>query len=322
MIGLGDMADFSNKKVSLVLGGGGARGLAHIGVIEWLCDNGFEIRSISGSSMGALVGGIYATGKLDVYTHWVKTLQKKDVLRILDLSFSRTALFKGERIIQILKDLIGDYNIEDLPISFTAVATDINTQSEVWLKKGSLFTAIRASIATPIVFAPIKYQDRYLLDGSIVNPIPIAPTLNDDTDLTIAVNLGAKPQNDLSNGNDKGAKNTRVPRSDGNGANGYRIAMAQWLDTLQDKLGQRASDEMAIIDIVSKSIDAMQNTITRFKLASYSPHVIVEVPRNICGFFDFYRAAEIIEVGRQKADEALRLHVRKREEKSNLISIQ
>jgi NTE family protein len=167
--------------VSLVLGSGGARGLAHIGVIQWLTENGYDIRSISGSSMGALVGGIYATGKLEAYADWVSALERMDVVRLLDPSFGRAGLFKGERIITVLRELIGDCLIDDLAVSFTAVATDLATGKEIWLREGKLFDAIRASISIPLIFTPFDCGGRRLLDGGIVNPIPIAPTLNDTT---------------------------------------------------------------------------------------------------------------------------------------------
>ncbi|HFQ92040.1 MAG TPA: serine protease, partial [Chromatiales bacterium] len=137
----------TRKRISLVLGSGGARGLAHIGIIECLTQNGYEIRSIAGSSMGALIGGIYAMGKLDVYTRWVTALEKLDVIRLLDFSFGSNGLFKGQRIIDELRPLIGDGNIEDLPIKFTAVATDLDEEKEVLFTSGPLFEAVRASIS-------------------------------------------------------------------------------------------------------------------------------------------------------------------------------
>src|SRR6266498_2400653 len=179
----------NSTTVSLALGGGGARGLAHIGVIQWLTENGYDIRSIAGSSMGALVGGIYAAGKLEVYTEWVSALERMQVVRLLDPAFGRSGLFKGERIMGVLRELIGDFDIENLPVSFTAVATDLESGEEVWLREGKLFDAIRASIATPLIFTPFKHDGRMLLDGGLVNPVPIAPTHNDTTELTVAVNL-------------------------------------------------------------------------------------------------------------------------------------
>ena len=181
--------------VSLVLGSGGARGLAHIGVIRWLLDNGYQIRSISGSSMGALVGGIYAAGQLDVYARWVSALERLHVLRLLDPTLGRSGLFKGERIISVLRELIGDHDISELPVRFTAVATDLDSGQEVWLREGDLFNAIRASIATPLVFTPFRHGGRTLLDGAVVNPVPVAPTLTDETELTVAVDLSGPAEN-------------------------------------------------------------------------------------------------------------------------------
>ncbi len=175
------------RSISLVLGSGGARGLAHIGVIEVLEQAGYEIQSISGASIGALIGGIYAAGELETYRDWVCSLNTLDVLRLLDISFSGTSLFKGDKIIDALRDLIGPRNIEDLPLDFTAVATDLDASKEVWLSSGPLFDAIRASIAFPTVFSAVHYRGRTLVDGGLLNPIPIAPTLRDSTDMTIAV---------------------------------------------------------------------------------------------------------------------------------------
>lgn len=283
--------------VSLVLGSGGARGLAHIGIIEWLVENGFAINSISGSSMGALVGGIYAAGKLDIYKNWVRALEKKDVINLLDLSFGRVGLFKGERVINTLKGLIGDCNIEQLPISFTAVATDIDTEKEVWLSKGSLFNAIRASIAFPTLFTPFKYEGKKLLDGGLVNPIPIAPTLRDMTDITIAVNLSGKERAYF------GKLATRKEYSPHEKK--YRNSIAEFIEGLSWKREQSDLDDRGMFEIFSQSIDTMQNTIARFKLASYSPDIIINIPKNSCLFFEFERADEMIGIGREKACETL-----------------
>jgi NTE family protein len=198
-----DAMGWEKKTVSLVLGSGGARGLAHIGVIEVLEEKGFEIHSISGSSMGALIGGIYAAGKLQVYSDWVQSLERLDVIRLLDFSFGGAGLFKGRRIIGTLKEMIGDCNIEDLPIAFTAVATDLEAEKEVWLSRGPLFDAIWASIAFPTIFTPKVYQGRRMIDGGLINPIPIAPTLRDRTDLTIAVNLSGRSEEGLDSPGEK-----------------------------------------------------------------------------------------------------------------------
>ena len=177
------------QTVSLVLGSGGARGHAHIGVIRALHETGFEVRNISGCSMGSVIGGIYAADKLDIYTDWAFQLKRSDVVKLLDFSFSLRSIFKGERIFDVLKELVGDRKIEDLDKRFTAVATSLDDEEEVWLNSGSLFTAMRSSTAVPGVFSPVQLNGRTLVDGGLVNPLPIAPTLNDTTDLTIAVNL-------------------------------------------------------------------------------------------------------------------------------------
>lgn len=293
----------TRKTVSLVLGSGGARGLAHIGVIRVLEEQGYEIRSISGSSMGALIGGIYAAGKLDTYAKWVSALDRLDVLKLLDLSFSGTAIFKGERIINTLQELIGDRNIEDLPLSFTAVATDLDESKEVWLSSGSLFSAIRASIAFPTVFSALHYHGRHLVDGGLLNPVPIAPTLRDMTDLTIAVSLSGKVDNTPSQ--------LAAPPPADEPRNRYHRKIIDFIDGLQDMFNggdEGEEDDTGIFDVVSKSLDAMQSTIANFKLAAYTPDILIELPKNICTIYEFERAKELIEIGRRKAEEVLAAH--------------
>lgn len=285
------------RTVSLVLGSGGARGYAHIGVIGWLKDHGFDIRSIAGSSMGALIGGIYAAGKLDAYAEWVRALERRDVLQLLDLSFGRSGLFKGERVIRALRDLIGEYDIEDLPVSFTAVATDLDAEKEVWLSKGPLFDALRASIAFPTLFTPVECNGRRLVDGGLVNPLPIAPTLRDMTDLTIAVNLSGQAEADVE-----------PPAGDDilAGENRYKRVISEFVeDLLGKKPAAKKMEAMGMFDVISQSLDTMQNTIARIKLASYSPDIIIDIPKNACYFYEFHRADDMIKFGRQRAEQAL-----------------
>jgi len=290
-----------NKTVSLVLGSGGARGLAHIGIINWLNQNGYQIQSISGSSIGALIGGVYAAGKLDAYTKWVKALEKIDVIRLLDISFARKGLFKGDRVIDILREIIGDYNIEDLPISYTAVATDLHERQEVWFNSGSLFDAIRASIAIPTIFTPHNYMGRQFLDGSLVNPVPIAPTLHDKTDITIAVDLNGKNQPapaTLINAEKKDC----LENGNGNGnGNGYHQRILQFINGLQSKPQVSATKELTLYEIVAKSMETMQGKITRLQLAAYSTDVLIVIPTNVCSFYEFYRAGELIDFGYEQA---------------------
>lgn len=292
------------RSVSLVLGSGGARGLAHIGVIDWLAEHDFDIRSIAGSSMGALIGGIYAAGELDTYRHWVKALDKSDVLGLLDISFSSGGLFKGEKIIESLRDLIGARNIEELPIAFTAVATDVEQQKEVWINKGPLFDAIRASIAVPLVFTPFRREGRRLLDGGLLNPLPIAPTLTDTTDLTIAVNLGGRPEESLFSYEEAAAPHETAPVSAEEDQD-YRDRIKSFVRELQDRFAPKEDDGWDFFDIMAMSIDTMQNTITRMKLAAYNPDVTVTICRDSARAWEFYRAAELIELGYQQTEAVL-----------------
>lgn len=283
--------------VSLVLGSGGARGLAHIGVIRWLLDNGYQIRSISGSSMGALVGGIYAAGQLDVYARWVSALERLHVLRLLDPTLGRSGLFKGERIISVLRELIGDHDISELPVRFTAVATDLDSGQEVWLREGDLFNAIRASIATPLVFTPFRHGGRTLLDGAVVNPVPVAPTLTDETELTVAVDLSGPSEN----------RPPPAPAPAPARDNGYRQRILKFVDSVRPAPAPKAQ-QRGMLDVAFSSMQAMQDTIAHLRMADYRPDVMVEIPRNACGFFEFWRADELMALGRERAAQAFERH--------------
>jgi NTE family protein len=292
----------STPRVSLVLGSGGARGLAHIGIIQRLEETGYRIESIAGCSMGALVGGIYAAGKLDRYRDWVCALRRTDVLRFLDLAFRSSGLIKGDRIMDRLREMVGEHVIEELPIAFTAVATDIERQREVWISKGPLFDAIRASIAVPTVFTPHPYLGLTLVDGGLLNPVPIAPTFRDLTDLTIAVNLNGEPPPDGHP--DKPEPATAKESRDDD----LRGRILEFLDSIGNSLSPDADDteELGIFDLVSRSFETMQNAIAAMKLAAYAPDVLIEVPRDCCEAHEFHRARELIEIGYGLAERALR----------------
>ena len=290
------------KEVSLVLGSGAAKGLAHIGVIRCLEEHDFKIKYISGSSMGALIGGIYAAGELDLYTEWVCALKRNDIIRLLDFSFSKKSIFKGDRIIEVLNKMIGDHDIEDLPIGFTAVATDLTEQKEIWFTKGSLFKAIRASIAMPMLFSPIVISGRTIVDGGIINPLPIAPTLNNSTELTIAVSLNGSPETYIQ------PKNTESEDSlENDSKSGYRFAIEKFINGLLPKNTPSSDEELNVFNVVSQSIDILQTSVTRFKLAAYHPDIVIEVPRNICSKLEFDRAEELINFGYERANEKLKI---------------
>ncbi len=261
------------KKVALALSSGGARGYAHIGVIETLEKYGFEIVSIAGSSMGAVVGGVYSAGKLNVYTQWVKSLQKVDVIKLLKLSFSKKGIFKEDKVMNFLKNLIGDVNIEDFKIRFTAVAVDIIKKKEVWIRKGSLYNALKASTAIPGIFTPFIKDGMVLVDGGVLNPLPIAPVLNEQVDLIIAVDVNSEKPAHLSK-----------------------------TDSI---ISKEIDENLNIINIMLQSVYLMQTKITKYQLANYSPDILIEIPRDIGEVFDFHRAEEIIEYGKKISEEVL-----------------
>jgi NTE family protein len=293
--------------VSLVLGSGAARGLAHIGVIRWLDANGFAIRSVSGASMGALVGGIYAAGELDAFESWVRALRQTDVLRLLDIAWHPSGLFKGERVIETLRGLIGDRNIEDLPIAFTAVATDVEAGKEVWLNRGPLFDAVRASIAVPTVFTPFEINGRRLLDGGLVNPVPIAPTLGDGTDLTIAVDVAGPRESvpAIPVPSPSGPSEKNVPETGRAQLAGYHRRIIAFIDEVQSKLGVQQTDQWGLSDVVQGSFETMQGIVSRFKLAAYTPEGVVTIPRDAARAFEFHRAGELIDRGWKEAERSL-----------------
>jgi NTE family protein len=288
------------QPISLVLGSGGARGMAHIGAIRCLTDHGYEISYISGCSIGALIGGIYAAGELDAYADWVSALQRRDVMRLLDWSFSRGALFRGERIIEVLEEMVGEHLIEELSIGFTAVATEINDKREIWLNKGPLFEAIRASIAMPLIFAPVELNRLLLVDGGLINPVPIAPTLNTDTSWTFAVDLNAHAERQ-----EEHVKNDQNEESDDGFVRDLRRRISTFVDDVIPKAEKLDSESPGAVDLALRSIDTMQTTISRFKMAAYSPKLTIESPRNICSFLEFHRAAELIEFGYRRTEQAL-----------------
>ncbi len=290
----------SKKKIiSLVLGSGGARGYAHIGAIEALLDYGYEIKSISGSSMGALIGALYACGKLEAYKKWASTLDSFDIVKLVDFSFKGKGLIQGSRIFHIIEELIGDIMIENLPITYTAVATDIIEQKEVWIQSGSLIDAVRASVAIPTIFTPKKMKDHYLVDGSVLNPIPIAPTISDDTDLTIVINLNSKVLKHLEIVDTKIKSNKKTQKEN---------LFSKFEDKIERLLAKKENgplEKMGIFGIMMRSIDAMQNVISEYKMAGYSPDIIINVPSNSCEFYEFHRAKEMIALGKSATREEL-----------------
>ncbi|ANU36146.1 patatin-like phospholipase family protein [Vibrio scophthalmi] len=276
------------KTISLVLGSGGARGLVHVGIIRWLIDHGYQIQSISGCSIGALIGGVYAAGKLDQFEEWVTSIDQKDMAMMLDFSWQSSGMFKGDKIIDTLRELIGEISIEELPIPYTAVAANVAEEKEVWLQSGSLFDAIRASISLPLFFTPHVIGGEELIDGGVLNPVPIAPTFGDKTDWTLAVNLGGEPET---------VKPEAPPVSRPIKESNLHEKVVHFIDNLGSSVKSKMTLNFAAYDIANQAFDAMQSTIARQKLAAYPADITLEIPRNACGTLEFDRSKEMIDRG-------------------------
>lgn len=291
-----DEKPLAGHSVSLVLGSGGARGLAHIGVIRALEQAGLEIRHIAGSSMGALVGGIHAAGQLDAYEEWVRGLEQSDVLALVDWTFSGGGLIRGRKIIDKLADLVGRYEIEDLETDFTAVAVDLDSGREVWLDRGPLFDAIRASIAIPGVFTPHEYRGRTLIDGGILNPVPIAPTLRAINDLVVVVDV---------NGPSVHPPPLERRQEDREDESGMMKKVREFMNGWRDSDRKDKDERPGLMAVMMRALDTMEAAIARHHMAIFRSDIMISVPKNTCFVHEFHRASEVIALGEKLADEAL-----------------
>ncbi|MFA5326758.1 MAG: patatin-like phospholipase family protein [Prolixibacteraceae bacterium] len=280
------------QKVSLVLSGGGARGIAHIGAIEELEKQGFEIQSVAGTSMGALVGGIFALGKLAEFKKWICTLDKMKVFSLVDFTISSQGLVKGDRVMNTMKEFISDANIEDLDIAYAAVAADIVNKKEVVFTSGSIYEAIRASIAIPTVFTPVKTGTGLLVDGGIINNIPIGHVRRTPGDILIVVNVNAdipvfKP---VSSEPVNGTRQSL-----------YHKKIRGFYSHLQ-KINPASNEEkLGYFDLINKTIGLMTYHISQLSLEKYSPDILINISHDSCGTYDFYKAEEMVETGRHAA---------------------
>ena len=307
------MAIESGRRVALVLGAGGARGLAHIGAIEAIQARGYTIAGVAGASMGALVGGIFAAGRLGQYRDWACSLERSKVLRLLDFAYGFPGLIRGDRVIGALRELIGEHRIEDLAIPFVAVATDLARQREVWLAEGPLFEAVRASIAIPMIFTPQLLDGRELVDGGLLSPLPIAATRQMRVDRVIAVDVNSpvpwvrpklptpvdEPALAAAYGVDAGA----LDLGDEPAPN-LRERMAALWDDLTER-APTADKGRGVMDLMARSLDTMQAHMARVQLAQDPPDLVIRITRDAASFYEFWRARELIANGRRAADQAL-----------------
>ena len=302
----------AGKRVALALGSGGARGYAHIGVINELRDRGYDIVGIAGSSMGALVGGLQAAGKLDDFAEWAKSLTQTAVLRLLDPSISAAGVLRAAKILDAVRDILGEVTIEELPIPYTSVATDLISGKSVWLQRGPVDAAIRASIAIPGVITPHVLDGRLLADGGILDPLPMAPIAAVAADLTIAVSLaGSETAGGQEADVEPRATTEWLARmwrsttalfdiragsdSDGGGSD----------DELVDATKEVTVPKLRSFEVMNRTIDIAQAALARHTLAAYPPDLLIEVPRTACRSLEFHRASEVIDIGRELALQAL-----------------
>ena len=301
-------------EVSLALGSGGARGLAHIGVIQVLLEEGFTIGNIAGTSMGACVGGIYCAGKLDTFTDWVVQLNRRETLRLMDFTMSTKGVLKGQKVLDHLKSILGEIRIEDFDIPYTAVATDVRTKEEIWMRQGDLYTVIRASSSIPTLMMPSKLGDRILIDGGVLNPLPIEPLMPRKTELVVAVNINANPE-----GHQRYREVFLTPeeskmteQSDAE-TSAYTSRM---VNTVKGWLNMSKTDESETPDknqestlnylgMLNKTYDFMQDRLCEQSIEIYKPDIVVSIPRSVGTTLEFYRSKEMVEEGRNAAKKAI-----------------
>ena len=281
------------NRVALALGAGGARGYAHIGAIAEIQARGYEIVGIAGTSMGAMVGGLFAANALDEYADWVSGLNKRDVASLLDLAISAPGTMKAEKVMAKVSSLLGGVRIEDLRIPFTALAADLMAQKEIWFQDGPLDLALRASISIPGVFTPIVINGQLLADGGLFNPLPLSPLAAIPADLVIAVSLSGPRKN----GHVGSPISTLNSRSTSTTKNLVSSEISQAI--------KQVPSGLRTIDVLELSVQSMQSLLQRYQVSTYPPDVQVDVPVDSCGVLEFYRAKELIEIGRTLTAKAL-----------------
>ena len=281
------------QKVALVLSGGGARGLAHIGVIEELESQGYEITSIAGTSMGSMVGGVYALGKMEEFKEWGYSLDKRKVFALVDFTLSKQGLIKGDRVLKKMRDFIPDTLIEDLPLPYAAVAVDLIHKKEVVFREGSLYHAIRASIAIPSVLTPVKGEHSLLVDGGVLNNIPMNHIQRSDGDILVAVNVNA----------DVPVYRPLIPDNDASKKHSlYQEKIKEFYSDLLKKHPPEDEDaNLGYFSLLTRTIDLMTMQMSELALQRYHPDMVVEISHESCSIFDFYKAEEMVETGRQVA---------------------
>lgn len=293
-----------NKTVSLVLSSGGARGMAHIGAIEALEESGYRIVSIAGCSTGALIGGLFARGKLPEFKEWICNLDKIDVFSLMDFTLSTNGFIKGERVFNAIQKIIPDCQIEDLKIPFRCTAVEIPSGKEKIFTKGSLYGAIRASVSIPTVLTPAQVNGKSYIDGGILNPIPFS-LLSKKTngEMVVAIDLNGPRRAFVDP--EKPVKIDQV---------GHLLKLPHWVADYRDKFSKYiSSDEkkaqqpkqMGSIELLNHSFDLLQDQLSAFVIKKHKMDMLIEISRMQAGTLEFYRASELIKIGRNKTFAAI-----------------
>ena len=285
----------NKQKIALVLSGGGSKGLAHIGAMQELEKQGFEISSVAGASIGSGIGGLYAMGKLSEYTEWVRTLNQKSIWGLLDFTLSTSGLLKGEKVLSKMKTFIPDVAIEKMNIPFVAVATDILNEKDVVFKSGSFYEAIRASVAIPTIFTPVKYKDTILVDGGVLNPIPIEYVERTENDLLVIVNLYGE----------KKAKTPAIKLSKIENKNAISSKLNTLVYSFSKLISSGDKKSMGYLSLLNTTSSAMVHIIAKQNIEKHQPDIIISIPHDSAGTFDFQKADELIEIGKEAASFAI-----------------
>lgn len=299
------------KNVALVLSSGGARGIAHIGVIEELEARGYNITSVSGTSIGAVIGGFYAAGKLKEYADWVCSLGPVNVFNLIDVSFSTKGVIKGKRVFKKMSEWMEGVTFEDLNIPFSCVAVDLKNRKEVVFESGDVLQAVRASVAIPGYFEPQVIDDVFLYDGGIINPIPINRVRKNEGDMVVAVDLNTfEPNFDTkqyfaSETPEESAVLKKVSDLWYNAIKNIDLIQQRLSNENKEDVEHNKEKHLTRIGALTEMFDLMQENVTKRSIQEEKPDVLIEIPQNLCHTFEFHKSKELVEFGRMRAKETL-----------------
>ncbi|MCF8378393.1 MAG: patatin-like phospholipase family protein [Bacteroidales bacterium] len=286
----------NKKNIALVLSGGGARGLAHIGVIEKLEEEGFKITSLAGTSIGSLIGGVYISGQMPQFKEWLSNKSKLDIIKLMDFAISKSGIIKGEKVFDELKNYLLNENIENLKIPYTAVATNIQKHEEYIFSSGPLIDAIRASVAVPTVLTPFIINDIELVDGGVTNPLPLDIIKRNPGDILVAVDLNG----DFDYNPPEAFNSIQEQKKT------YDKALKYINDKWSGFFKNGKHKHTGYFDLITQTIFAMQIRLTQASIEKYKPDMLIRISKWACDLFEFHRASEMVEYGRMQADVAIK----------------